>query len=42
MHACKTSEEFLLNFLYKYIKYNNKDEQADFIPDLPFQHLCLE
>lgn len=34
MHTCKTSEEFLHNFSYKYMKYSNKAKQDNFITDL--------
>lgn len=41
-HTCKTSEEFISKFLYKYMKYSNKAKQDNFITDLPIQQLCQE
>lgn len=40
MHTCKTSEEFLCKFLYKYMKYSNKAKQGNSITGLPIQQLC--
>ena len=42
MHTCKTNEEFLCNFLCKYMKHSNKAKQDNFITDLPIQQLCQE
>lgn len=42
MHTCKTSEGFLHNLSYKYMKYSNKAKQDNFITDLLTQQLCQE